>query len=81
MLWLLELTVVSVGCFESSRYCTGLGMHQRYFLGDGSLKTQGHIDGSLKAQGVISSWVPALDQKILKGYKYRRAILAGSFNR
>ena len=33
-----ELTVVSVDCFESSRYCIGMGVHLRYFVGEGSLK-------------------------------------------
>ena len=55
LLWLLELTVVSVGCFESSRYCTGVGVHLGYFM----------RGGSLKAQGGISPWVPELDPKSL----------------
>ena len=50
-----ELTVVSVGCFESSRYCTGVEGASKVFRGR----------GSLKAQGDISSWVPELDPKSL----------------
>ena len=39
----LELTVVSVGCFESSRYCAGVGGASKVFLGRGSLKARGGI--------------------------------------
>ena len=47
--------MVSVGCFESSRYCTGVEGASKVF----------HGRGSLKAQGGISSWVPELDPKSL----------------
>ena len=49
----LELTVVSVGCFETSRYCIGMGGASKVFRGVGEL-------GRLKGVYLLGcqNWTP-----------------------
>ena len=44
--------MVSVGCFESSRYCTGVEGASKVFHGRGSLKAQGGISFELNPKAL-----------------------------
>ena len=71
LLRVLKLTVVSVCCFESSKYCIGMDGVSKVFL------ERGELEGSREYIFLGARIGP----QILRGFKCRRAIPAGSFNR